>query len=187
MKQEKDIVKILFSLIRSEICCKTLEGGALSGISQEDASYLYSISKAHDVSHLIATAFDKNGFLKDDEISEKYKKQLMIAVYRYERIEYEQKRITEIFENSKIDFLLLKGAEMRKYYPEPWMRTSCDIDVLIHPNDIEKAISVLSCEGYTKNKSKCSYNHHTYSKKYSCTNNYNFHNLDVNSTNFNYL
>jgi len=37
----------------------------------------------------------------------------------------------------------LKGSVIRKYYPEPWMRTSCDIDVLVHENDIEKAMSFL--------------------------------------------
>jgi hypothetical protein len=32
---------------------------------------------------------------------------------------------------------------MRRYYPEPWMRTSCDIDILIHEQDAEKAKSIL--------------------------------------------
>ena len=35
----------------------------------------------------------------------------------------------------QIPFLPLKGSVIRQYYPEPWMRTSCDIDILV---DFEK-------------------------------------------------
>lgn len=32
---------------------------------------------------------------------------------------------------------------VRGYYPEPWIRTSCDIDILVHDEDINKAINLL--------------------------------------------
>ncbi|MBO7249761.1 MAG: nucleotidyltransferase family protein, partial [Clostridia bacterium] len=39
---------------------------------------------------------------------------------------------------------------LRQYYPQPWLRTSCDIDILIHKNDLETAKEYLvnTC-GYT--------------------------------------
>lgn len=44
---------------------------------------------------------------------------------------------------AEIPFLPLKGSVIRKYYPEPWMRTSCDIDVLVHEKNLRAAVSCL--------------------------------------------
>ena len=37
----------------------------------------------------------------------------------------------------------LKGVVIRELYPEPWMRTSCDTDILVHRKDLKKAENVL--------------------------------------------
>ena len=39
----------------------------------------------------------------------------------------------------------LKGSVITKHYPEPWMRTSCDMDILVKQEDLEKAAGYL-CE-----------------------------------------
>lgn len=45
----------------------------------------------------------------------------------------------------------LKGVVIRELYPEPWMRTSCDTDILVHRNDLKKAEKVLIKElGFVK-------------------------------------
>ena len=38
---------------------------------------------------------------------------------------------------------------VREYYPEPWLRTSCDIDILVHKEDLNKAMAVLLENGCT--------------------------------------
>lgn len=40
-------------------------------------------------------------------------------------------------------FIPLKGSVLREFYPEPWMRTSCDIDVLVPEQDLTAAADVL--------------------------------------------
>jgi hypothetical protein len=70
-------------------------------------------------------------------------KQQQLAVSRYERINYELNRLTEILEKGKIPFIPLKGSVLRDYYPEPWMRTSCDIDILIKVEDLDRATALL--------------------------------------------
>ena len=73
----------------------------------------------------------------------------MLAVYRYEKINYELGRLSKVLNEEKIPFIPLKGSVIRQYYPEPWMRTSCDIDVLVHESDLERAVSALtSAAGY---------------------------------------
>ena len=53
-----------------------------------------------------------------------------MSVYRYEQSQTEIKKITHVLTELKIPYILLKGPRVRKYYPEPWLRTSCDIDII---------------------------------------------------------
>ena len=55
----------------------------------------------------------------------------------------EQRDCATALEEAGISFVLLKGAVIRSYYPEPWMRTSSDIDLLIHPKDLDAAMAIL--------------------------------------------
>ena len=151
MEKNKTSTLILFSLIQSEICGKELDGKYLDNLSTETMEQLYKITKSHDIAHLVASALNKQKRLTQDEISQKYQKQLMMAVYRYEKINYELKRVSDILEN--------QGSVLRKYYPEPWMRTSCDIDILIHPEDAEKVIGILGEDGFTLQKSTTTYDY----------------------------
>ena len=48
-----------------------------------------------------------------------------------------------MLEKAGIRFIPLKGSAIRKYYKEPWLRTSCDIDILIADSDVEKAKETL--------------------------------------------
>lgn len=56
--------------------------------------------------------------------------------------------ICSIFDKIKIAYIPLKGAVIRPYYPYDSMRTSCDIDILIHEEDLELAIKNLIEKGY---------------------------------------
>jgi hypothetical protein len=73
-----------------------------------------------------------------------FEKEQYTALFRCENIVYETKRITEALSNAGIDHILLKGAIIRDLYPEPWMRTSCDIDVLIREECLDEAIRALT-------------------------------------------
>ena len=68
---------------------------------------------------------------------------MMTAVYRYERINYELNCLTEALNQAEMPFIPLKGSILRQYYPEPWMRTSCDIDILVREEDIDAATQAI--------------------------------------------
>ncbi|MBQ2945373.1 MAG: nucleotidyltransferase family protein [Clostridia bacterium] len=104
-------------------------------------SKLLAIAQKHDLAHLIVLALNNNGLITNDTTS---KKRLLAAVYRYEQINHTFDQTTAVLEELAIPFVPLKGAVMRSYYPEPWMRTSCDIDILLHREDIDKAIAALT-------------------------------------------
>lgn len=52
-------------------------------------------------------------------------------------------RISDALTKDKIPHIPLKGAVIRKLYPEPEMRTCVDIDLLVHEKDLEKAIHTI--------------------------------------------
>lgn len=136
--------KIFFSLIRAEILNAPLDEKVKNLITAENLSMLYTLSKRHDLAHLVGDALDKNGLLPDGSEAQKhFLKERNMAVYRYEQMRYELDCIYQTFENAKIPFIPLKGAVIRQYYPEPWMRTSCDIDLLVKETDLQAAIHVL--------------------------------------------
>lgn len=44
---------------------------------------------------------------------------------------------------AQIPYIPLKGAVLRLLYPEPELRTSCDIDVLVKEDDVEVAVAAI--------------------------------------------
>lgn len=144
----KELIHAMVELIASEVCVKEIDKSQYT-LTDEELVKLYKLSKSHDLAHLVGDALIENDLIEDGEIKAKFQKQIMLAVYRYEKINYELGRLRKVLNEVKIPFILLKGSVIRQYYPEPWMRTSCDIDVLVHESDLERAVSALtSAAGY---------------------------------------
>ena len=60
----------------------------------------------------------------------------------------EKLKIFNAFENENIDFLLLKGAALKNYYPDPSMRTMSDLDILIRKEQYDRIRPVMKKLGY---------------------------------------
>ncbi len=137
------VKEVLFALLRSEVCEESLNADVKNCIKSVDLSALLSLAKRHDVAHLIGSALGKIDGIEATETAKKLQQEHFLAVYRYEQAEYELTEICRVLEEEQIEHISLKGAIIRKYYPEAWMRTSCDIDVFIHKSDLSRAIKVL--------------------------------------------
>ena len=141
---DKELTRILFALLRFEISGAELCEADKNLITEDVLPALYKLSKKHDIAHLVGDALDKNGLLLDgSEAKKRFLQERNMAVYRYEQLQYELDCICDTFEEAKIPFIPLKGAVIRQYYPEPWMRTSCDIDILVEEEKLSDAISAL--------------------------------------------
>lgn len=141
--------EILFAMLRYEVCGETLSEEVKTACTPEAAESLYKFAKSHDLAHLVGDALVSNGLLpKENELYQKFLQQRRTAVYRCEQLDYELEQICKIFEENKIENLPLKGAILRKYYPETWMRTSCDIDILVRKENLQKGVDVLVKNGY---------------------------------------
>lgn len=139
------MLNTLFALIKS-----TISGIHFPDGTNLDYKELYALSKKHDLVHLVAESLIKNNLLeKDSGAYQAFSKEKIKAIYRYEQQNHELKNVRDVFQKNNIQFVPLKGSILRDYYPEPWMRTSCDIDILIHEEDLEKAKDALLSIGFT--------------------------------------
>lgn len=140
------VTRAMFMLLRSQICGTAVDIDIARSVAtnHDDFAKLYSLSKNHDVAHIVGAALDSCELLGgESEIAAKFKKQYFTAVYRYKRIEYELSELLRVLNDAKIDHIPLKGSVIRKHYPAPWMRTSCDIDILVRESDLESAADLL--------------------------------------------
>ena len=138
------VVDLLFELLRYALKQQPLSEQTLNGIPQEDLKKLYSLSKRHDIAHLVAYALTSNNLLeKPSEAYDAFIHQERLSIFRYENINHQLHIVSDLFEKNGVEHILLKGSVIRAYYPEPWMRTSCDIDILVHEKDVDRAVQLL--------------------------------------------
>ena len=138
-----DISAVLLHLLNTQISGNNADISGVKNLSPEEITTLFTLAQRQDLSHIVGHALSKHGLLGDDEISKKFKQQTLQAIYRYARMDHAYEQICGVLEKQKIPFIPLKGAVLRKFYPEPWMRTSCDIDILVKEEELEKAITAL--------------------------------------------
>lgn len=143
-------VEMFFELIRYSIKGDELSKEAFNSFSSSNLLALLNLSTYHDVGQIISYALIKNNLISKEVAEyESFELARSFAVLRYENINYEHNQITKVFDEKSIDNIPLKGTVMRTLYPEPWMRTSCDIDILIHKEDKKKVLNLLVHElGY---------------------------------------
>lgn len=107
---------------------------------------LFKLSKKHDLAHLIGYALKVSENKIDEDIQKAFEQVMNMAAFRYVKISYDLEAMSNALEKAQIRFIPLKGSVIRKYYKEPWLRTSCDIDILISDSDVEKAKKVFAEE-----------------------------------------
>ena len=135
---------IFFALLRSAIRGTPLTEEKRGLCAPEVLNEALKIATKHDIAHLVALGLQKNNLIPAGNQS--VEKCILSAVYRYERTEYEYKSVCRALEEAKIAFLPLKGAILPGYYPDPWMRTSCDVDILVREDDLGRARELLESE-----------------------------------------
>ena len=137
---------LLIEIIRHEIKKENATEEFLEKLDTDTLKRILSLSKSHDMAHVVASFLERSGRLPEGEAGEKIKKLKMLAMYRYLGFSRELPAIKETLEDAKIPFIVLKGSIIRKLYPEPWMRTSSDVDILVHEEDVERAREVIEAE-----------------------------------------
>ena len=126
-------------LLRSAVSGESLTDEEARLYNRDMQKSILDAAKRHDVGHLAALGLKNNGLLEDYALEDK----LLSAVYRYETFKRELNALSAALNAAQIPFMPLKGSVIRQYYPEPWMRTNCDIDILVHAYDLDRATECL--------------------------------------------
>ncbi|MBE6581326.1 MAG: hypothetical protein E7650_06915 [Ruminococcaceae bacterium] len=139
--------QLLFRAIQAAMTGATVEPPA----TEEEMAALYKLAKRHDMAHLLAAALQ--GKLLQGDVGASLHRQYMTAIFRTEQLQSELAALTDALEEAEIPFIPLKGSVLRARYPEPWLRSSCDIDVLVHESDVTAVKTHLARTlGYTEGK-----------------------------------
>lgn len=146
MNQETS--RILFAFLRCGMTGSKLRETTQALYSPEQLPKLLKVANTHSMAHLLILGLKQNGLLPAE--NPELEKKLLKVIFQYERMQRELEKLYDSLENAGIPFLPLKGAVMRNLYPEPWMRTSCDVDILLRSEDAQKTADFLiNNHGYT--------------------------------------
>lgn len=136
--------KLLLPIIRAGILDSCLSDAQKSVIDEKLLIETYKLAREHDYGHVLYSVLKKERIpLQTEAFAKELKKAYNLAIYRYSMLSFEAAQLSDTLEKNGIKHMLLKGAVIREHYPSPWMRTSCDIDVLLDEADAEMAKDVL--------------------------------------------
>ena len=141
-----NITRILMEFIRSAVTGAELSDLA-KNVDENVMRDVFGLAQKHDLAQMIADVLLKNETSANEELLAVCRQVSLVTLIRYQQQTYEFNRICNLFEENSVPFIPLKGAVIRDYYPEPHIRTSCDIDILVHPENVE-SISKLLVENY---------------------------------------
>lgn len=139
-----NIGEIIIALIGSEVCGSTLALRSDSPLTDGDIAQMYSLAKNHDIAHILGSALVNNGLLAGSSMENIFREQIYYTAFRYENLKFALEKVCAVLEKAKIPYIPLKGAVIRDLYPQPWMRTGCDIDILVHEEDAENAANIIT-------------------------------------------
>lgn len=139
--------QLLFALLRIAICGEAPAEQVKNACTEQALEEVFKLAKKHNLAHLVGQAANKLQ-LPESGLLVLCKKVAMQAFLRNARQDIAYQNICTVLEENKIPFIPLKGAVLKDYYPEPWMRTSCDLDILVHPEDVDAARRLLEAQGW---------------------------------------
>lgn len=141
---EYTVSEIMMALIRCEVCGGEFPTRVIDALGGQELKELYELSKKHDLAHIVASALLSRAIIPDGDLKNAFAKEQMTAVFRHAQIRHELSRVCRALASAGIEYMPLKGSVIRRYYPKPEFRTSCDIDIFLHPEDVERASAVMT-------------------------------------------
>lgn len=138
------IEQILIALLGNEVCRNEISDDIKLNITEKNQKELFELAKSHDMTPIVANVLFNNKLMPEGEFSETYRLHLMTALFRHQQQIYEFSRISELFEKEQIPYIPLKGLVIKELYSEPHLRTSCDMDILVKKEDLERAALALT-------------------------------------------
>ena len=146
---EREIQKSLIEILCATVNETEADTDLIQRTTDDQLASVYRLAKRHDLAHVVSDFVYRNKIeIENEELRTRLQQEALMAVYRHERMKHAFEQICVLFDEAQIAYVPLKGAVIRSFYPREHMRTSCDIDILIHEKDLDCAISCLVKKGY---------------------------------------
>lgn len=129
---EKEYARVL-SVLRTSIWATLVEDTSISQLDREEL-------KVQTVEGLTALSFPTGNKVKYQMTAE------------YVWMINEQNAVLKTLQSADIPVAVIKGTAAGVYYPNPLLRTYGDIDLLVTPANYQRAISILSQNGYRQER-----------------------------------
>ena len=145
---EKGIWQLLTEILYASLNETEAASTVAERLTPEALAPVCRLARKHDLLHVVAAFVQNHKIRADAKLSEGLRRALMTSVYRCQQMKHAFAEICDALDGAGIPHIPLKGSVIRPYYPYESMRTSCDIDILIHREDLEGAVKVLTDKGY---------------------------------------
>ncbi len=109
---------------------------------------IYSVSKVHGVTNIIGYAVMSGAYSMDDDTKKLFIQSVSHGIRLDAAQSMAQKEISEKFDEVGIDYMFLKGLNIKKLYPTVDMRTMSDCDILIKESQKDAILSLMQELGY---------------------------------------
>lgn len=129
-----------------EILSSGLYGKPLSE-SYENWEELYHLASLHAVGNLFYVAI-KNLPNVPDELKAKAQSKFVATVHQQISQEYYAEKVFNALDKKNIRYLPLKGYYLRKLYPTPELRTSCDVDFFYDSSCTNEVNEIMQAHGF---------------------------------------
>ena len=140
-KTEELLIKILRAVAVDCEADKACE--LLSKLTGDEMKSLFSLAQKHQLGHYVAYIMMTRG-------DERFSKPFYSAAGLTAKQQVAVGEISEKLTARELEYIMLKGVVLRRLYPEPWMRNSCDVDVFVKEEKLKEAEAVLEELGYEK-------------------------------------
>lgn len=129
---------------------------ALQGITPDappadlDWRQLYELADSHSVACTVyyGILLLPSEQQPEPDILALFRKAMQIVLGRESMQHFEIQNVMKHMDDSNISYLPLKGWRLKHLYPRPDMRSMCDVDILVSPDDINKFPELMKKCGF---------------------------------------
>ena len=138
--------QLLFML---KIIAAVISGSAMpETIENIDWGMIYDISVLHNITNIIGYAAISDKYSMDEEIKQKFIKAVSENIRIDAVQEQKGKELFERFDKENIEYMPLKGINLKKLYPSGDLRKMTDMDILIKEDQRDAISEIMEDLGY---------------------------------------
>ena len=112
-----------------------------------DWKQFLKLASAHNLEALAFDVLQKSNIPIPEAVLQYLSNAYMQAIFMDTQMEYLRKELQAKLEQDGVRHIFLKGAVLKYNYPEPALRTMCDMDILVYAADFEKIDSIAKALG----------------------------------------